>query len=971
MSSKEEFLKRFRSNLVEIFHSNSVADNHTNDKSTDFTVHSLPETSISDYQIIRVIGEGGMGTVYEAVHLQLRRKVALKILKKHHETSAKIRQRFLREIRSVGLLSHPKIVQAFDARYEEDGPVLLAFELLDGADLAKMLKGGFSFSVSDACEITKQIAEGLQHIQDNGLVHRDIKPSNIFIALTRDPKGNIVSVSVKILDLGLAILTSESTDITLTTSGQIIGTIDYIAPEQIQSSRGVDIRTDLYSLGCTLHHLLAGEPPYSEYPGTFNKLYAHKEYDPKPLNLLNKDVPDELSDIVLRLLSKNPDDRYLSPSDLCNALSPYCDSHDLLEIGRKIVVKLDDKSTSNLDMASIKTINEDIAIIPTRDINSQSDSSYRTWKWVALPILFSLTLLLSFIFLKEMPSGLKETSMPQKEISAAYPKTNFVLMLDGIDDAVKTPFKYLDGSPITFEVWFTPFATLDGRNKEIVSNAETAGITLCIKEDKHLRFMLHDGEKYVPVIIQNSMIPGEITHAAAVYNGVSVQLYVNGSRSGPAIPVRNQHRPSPLPIHLGANPDPVLAGRDIASLRDCFHGLIHQFRISSGTRYLDDFTPDKTLASDPSTQLLYHIDSGEGDTIKDLSGNGYHGQIIGGEWVEKSELGDRHFKPAFSWPEEWPTPTIAPLTSTKAKNDQKAWAEYLGIPPEKIIELGDETVIHLVLIPPGEFLIGTELRRRTQVLESTVLQINDYSKRQIKAEGPQHLVKITRPFYISKYETTQTQYHYFCKTTAFEPRWMNQNADPLGNESPKPDFTLSNGNDYPATSITWNDAIAFCDWLSKNAEFSTVTLPTEAQWEYACRAGKLSDWSFGDDQNSLNLHCWNSDNSSGSIHKVGLLLPNQWGLYDMHGNATEWCFDYYRRGAYTTMTQIDPVVGSIDHFHNVRGGSWAQWPVMCRSAFRSYMPATFYSKNIGFRIIAEIESPLLNQSNSGVPIHKK
>ncbi len=252
MGSKQAFLERLRKSLVEECQPQLVSPPRRPDTASQPSDFSLSGGSFSEYHVIRRIGEGGMGIVYEAVHTPLGRRVALKVLRDHLKSTEEGRARFLREIKMAGRLSHPRIVRAYDARYGENDPVSLVFELLEGADLGRILKQTSRFAVSDACEVARQVAEGLGHIQEHGLVHRDIKPSNIFLSATRDASGNITATSAKILDLGLASLTSETTEITLTTLGQVVGTIDYIAPEQIQGSNTVDIRADLYSLGCTL-----------------------------------------------------------------------------------------------------------------------------------------------------------------------------------------------------------------------------------------------------------------------------------------------------------------------------------------------------------------------------------------------------------------------------------------------------------------------------------------------------------------------------------------------------------------------------------------------------------------------------------------------------------------------------------------------------------------------------------------------
>lgn len=959
MSAKLNFLQQLRSRLLEEYQSRQLSWQGNKRPETIISDSAVTEISLPDYHILRKIGQGGMGVVYEALHIQLGRKVAIKVLQNHLHSSQSIRQRFLREMKTAGQLSHPRIVQAFDARDDETGPISLVFELLEGVDVARRLREGGKLAIATACEIARQTAEGLQYTYEKGLVHRDIKPSNLFLAFKRDAQGMVQGASVKILDLGLAAMHSSQADDTLTSLGQVVGTIDYIAPEQIQGGRNIDVRADLYSLGCTMYHLLSGAAPFAHCSGTYEKLCAHKEQLPPVLCEIVDEIPEELSQIVDRLLAKNPDERFATPDELIDALKPFCAGANLLN-----AIPDADRMLAAVDI-----------LPPTRQVTFADQSSRernldtlstsvlhrRRLLWGSGILTCCVLGLATFMQSSESPTAViaqaptfASQEISSKPSSVSPQKTeDFVLLLDGVDDAIDTGFHYQNGNPITFEMWLTPLATPDRRKKELVCNAEAAGISLSLKEDANLKFQLHDGKQYVPIEILNCVSNAEKMHVAAVYSGLSVQLYVNGAAAGAAQPVRQQHRPSPLSILLGTNPDPALAGRDHATLRDCFRGIIHQFRVTRGARYSENFSPTKILTADADVELLYHINSGQGETVKDLSGNQHHGTILGGTWTTVSALQLEGDSTPYSWPANAPEPAIAPLSLEDAKRHQQEWAQFLNTPVEKTLALEEGNAIELVLIPPGEFLIGTDLRGRTRLLESETLQLNDHCREVIQYEHPQHVVRITKPFYMSRFEITQQQYRVFCKETGFEFPLEEKNTAAMAEAIPDAGGQAGDPAHLPIASITWNDAVAFCEWLTEQSSLA-VTLPTEAQWEFTCRAGTQTDWNFGDDPAVLGEYAWHADNSALGPHMVGQLPPNQWGLYDMHGNVAEWCHDFWRRYGYTKAARNDPYMGSQDSFHNVRGGAWSSWPILCRSSARSFQQARHRSNQVGFRIIVDL-----------------
>ncbi|MEM9587529.1 MAG: protein kinase [Planctomycetota bacterium] len=285
----------------------------------------LPTKKIGPYLLIREIGRGAMGAVFEAEHESLRRRVAVKILPPELSASPEVTARFEREMHAIGRLEHPNIVLATDAG-RADGTCYIAMQLLQGIDVERVLQQLGKLPIGAACEIIRQVALALQEIDSHGMVHRDIKPSNLLL----DQTG-----CVKVLDLGIASLARGSTqDPSLTAPGGCLGTPDYIAPEMITQKDPIDIRADLYSLGCTLFHLISGQAPFSgdSYSSFATKLIGHTERDPEPLSQFRSEVPAPVCKIVAKMMQKSPQDRFANPAELVSAIEPHCDRDTLAEI---------------------------------------------------------------------------------------------------------------------------------------------------------------------------------------------------------------------------------------------------------------------------------------------------------------------------------------------------------------------------------------------------------------------------------------------------------------------------------------------------------------------------------------------------------------------------------------------------------------------------------------------------------------
>jgi serine/threonine protein kinase len=280
------------------------------------------------YRIVEVLGQGGMGTVYKAQHRLMERVVALKMIDRGLTGNPAVVERFRREVKAAAQLNHPNIVHAYDAEQVGDSHFLV-MEFVEGTTLARLVEQQGPLPVAQACDYVRQAALGLQRAFENGMVHRDIKPHN----LMRTTQG-----VVKILDFGLARLISDTspslatpmTDAvtentspaSLTQTGMVMGTADYMAPEQIDDPHAADIRADIYSLGCTLYFMLAGRAPFPE-GAILDKLRAHRTRQPRPLSDLRKDVPPALVRVLERMTAKDPAQRFQTPAEVAEALTPF------------------------------------------------------------------------------------------------------------------------------------------------------------------------------------------------------------------------------------------------------------------------------------------------------------------------------------------------------------------------------------------------------------------------------------------------------------------------------------------------------------------------------------------------------------------------------------------------------------------------------------------------------------------------
>ncbi len=361
-----------------------------------------------------------------------------------------------------------------------------------------------------------------------------------------------------------------------------------------------------------------------------------------------------------------------------------------------------------------------------------------------------------------------------------------------------------------------------------------------------------------------------------------------------------------------------------------------------------------------------------------------------GEEVKRVEVPDNHSievrpdKPAATAtaepePAGPPKPLVAPFDAKQAHAGQEAWAKYLKTTVEQRNPLG----MTLVLIPPGEFLMGSTPEQNAvgvKMAEDAKVKSDNWEFQRLKEEMPQHRVTLTKPFLVGTTEVTIGQFKKFVEATNYVTEAEQYGFGDSGEKTLSDKVTAQQkertwrtpgyavGDDSPVTQVTWNDAARFCNWLSEQEKLTPCyrqdaenwillgrangyRLPTEAQWEYACRAGSTTQFWFGDDVAELEQHEWYHKNAGGRARGVGLKSPNPFGLYDMGGNVREWCSDFYDAKWYDTSPLNDPFCASAGSYRVIRGGSWYAYAFHCRGAFRYSGTPSTRASHYGFRCV--------------------
>jgi serine/threonine protein kinase/formylglycine-generating enzyme required for sulfatase activity len=390
-----------------------------------------------DYALLEKLGEGGMGAVYRARHLRLDKVVALKVLPAGRMRDRESVARFQREMKAIGRLDHPHIVRAMDAG-EENGMHYLVMEYVEGTDLSRLARSVGPLPIADACELVRQAALGLQEAHDHGMVHRDIKPSNLILAHGRKK----TPPTVKILDLGLALLSdSRSAGAEeITDSGQLMGTLDYMAPEQVGDTHQVDIRADIYSLGATLYRLVTGAAPFADrkFDAPARKILALATQAPRAIAGVRPQTPSGVIDIIDKMLAKQPHERFSTPDEVAAALAPFCQSANLTDLlaragavrggersGTRPASPSDTAPTSGLDSVAARPAARPDKPPPAAAAAGPAATGAvgnRRFKAVAALLGLAACLVLATVFFLQTPQGTVRIEIDDPEIQVVLDK---------------------------------------------------------------------------------------------------------------------------------------------------------------------------------------------------------------------------------------------------------------------------------------------------------------------------------------------------------------------------------------------------------------------------------------------------------------------------------------------------------------------------------------------------------------------
>ncbi len=292
---------------------NKVAVSQPKKRKSDSTEALIEK--LRDYEVLKVLGRGGMGIVFLVRHTLTKRVEALKVLRPSLASRLRTRERFLREVQVAAKLDHPNVVKTLTA-IQTDGVLGLVMEYVEGQDLESWVRTSGPLSVAAAASVIGQAALGLQHAADCGLTHRDIKPSNILVTRIN---GNLMA---KLSDFGLSKIDDDPSNNNLTTDGRLLGTPDYMAPEQGLDAASSTVAADIYGLGCTLFYALTGRPPYTA-PNPLSVLKMHIQAPIPDASHLRNDIPVGLNFAITKMLQKEPRSRYLSPADVAKAVLPF------------------------------------------------------------------------------------------------------------------------------------------------------------------------------------------------------------------------------------------------------------------------------------------------------------------------------------------------------------------------------------------------------------------------------------------------------------------------------------------------------------------------------------------------------------------------------------------------------------------------------------------------------------------------
>jgi formylglycine-generating enzyme required for sulfatase activity/serine/threonine protein kinase len=810
----------------------------------------------SRYRIEGTLGQGGMGAVLLATDTRLDRKVAIKRILGESSGNRTAVNRFLTEAKSIAALNHPNVVQIYDYGRAKDGPFLI-MEYVDGGSLLDRCRSG-DLPLEEAIGLACQLCDGLGKAHDLGIIHRDIKPANVLLTKDGIPK---------LTDFGLA--KAEAGDHGQTMTGAVLGTPDFMPPEQRRDASEVDHRSDLWSLAATVYQMVTGRSP---------KIIRFN------------DIPAALQEAMAKALEDRKDARYQSARELRDALKAASGGTDVTtKVSGPAAVIGDELQEGQCKACG--TITSDLTKKFCRNTKCGASLRVACLKCEAqIPVWDGVCGECGGnqpAIIEARRQSLAAEQRKAEAMAAAFAFDEAISCASGIAAETRPEFA-------AWADWATSFRESTANERDRLRAAADQSVD---EARRHLAAF-----DYLAAIHAIEAIPERLRDSAVVTL---------------ADQCRSRHTEAE---QLLADITQQISAKEIDGLVPLVERAVElrgdradlvKIRGQLRERRDSRIARAQNAIAEGDFRVAAHVLSGAvaGDfpEHRDLLERVNRGVSLEGTLVRLVKEANAD----------------GTITAPEAAGILRVAEEYLAINArsEKVTKLAakcQEILERIAAVPPLENSLGMKLK---------LLPAGRFT---MGEAGESHEVTLSRPFYIGVYEVTNAEWE--AVMGSVPSNWKEANR--------------------PVEQVSWEGAVEFCRRLSaapaEKAAGRVYRLPTEAEWEYACRAGTDTKYSFGDEEGQLSAYGWYDKNSGSQTHAVDRKQANGWGLYDMHGNVWEWCSDWY--GEYPRGEVTDPQGPSEGSRRVRRGGCWRSPAGLCRSADRRGYDPSGRSYDLGFRL---------------------